>query len=94
MLVGELGDRTPGPAAEVDLTPARVTRRVGVAEQRGGLARADQIARDDLLETGQKGAQRRGFGAPDIGERRVGLALQMATGVVGRLAVADQDKAG
>src|SRR4051812_31631611 len=93
-LVRELGDRPPGPLAEVDLAPARVAHRVGVAEQGRGLARAHEVARDHALEARQARPQLFGLLAPDVGKRWIGLPLQAPLGVVGRLAVAYEDEAG
>ena len=71
-------------------------RASGIAEQRRGLARAPQVARDDavVVEARQRGPQQLGLGASGVRERWVGLALEAGLGVVGRLSVADEDQAG
>ena len=91
----ELVERVAGPVADVDLAPARVGRRSAEPERLRRLSRPRQVGgqrarRQPVEERKQRGR----LLAAEGGQRRVGLALQAVLGVPGRLAVADQEKAG
>ena len=84
----------PAHGAHVDLAPALVGGRAGEPEQLGGLDRAGEVGGQPAVgDPVEERDERLGLLAPELGQRRVGLALQAVLGVPGRLAVADEQQA-
>jgi hypothetical protein len=87
----------PGPVAGVALTEAGVHPDREVergADDLGRRLRPGEIAGPDRLDRRQATDGGRRLGAAEVGQRCVGVPLPAATGVPGRLAVADDDGPG